>query len=72
VLYVKAKEGMTKRLFEHAHSAAKNSISEGGMGLTSTRIPAIVDGPYGMIPDFKLADTVVLIAGESLPSLWVA
>jgi predicted ferric reductase len=58
VLYVKVKRGLTKRLFELVRSHKRDD--------SQVEIPAIIDGPYGMLSDFGMAETVMLIAGELL------
>ncbi|KZT62768.1 hypothetical protein CALCODRAFT_552296 [Calocera cornea HHB12733] len=52
---VRARDGFTKRLLEHA------SHGEGGQD----NVLAFVDGPYGMPPDLLEYSTVVLIGGGS-------
>jgi hypothetical protein len=58
VLFVKAKEGLTRKLLEIASASVSGAM---------VKIPAVIDGPYGIIPNFKLAETAIFIAGK--PSL---
>ena len=50
---IRVREGFTKRLRDYAKRRS------GGCTVT-----AFVDGPYGIPPDLRLKDTVVLIAGK--------
>lgn len=62
MLYTKAKEGITKRLLE---AASSSSSSSHGRSQTLS-VTVIIDGPYGIPIDFRLLETIVLIAGKSL------
>lgn len=51
VFLVDVREGITKRLVKYAREGRK--------------VAALIDGPYGLIPDLKDDDEVVFVAGTT-------